>query len=82
MEALAAAEDEGLRFEAFAQLAALGGLGGDDGAHFGMVSPDNPGYPKMAYVYDSYEDAWSSAGSTPEGFVTTTAIPRCRRRTG
>ena len=50
-------------------------MGGDDGAHFGMVSPDNPGYPKMAYVYDSYEDAWSSAGSTPEGFVTTTAIP-------
>lgn len=52
-------------------------LGGADGSLFGQADAlrdRHPGFPKVAYVYDTVTNTWSSAGTTPANHVTTIAV--------
>jgi len=52
-------------------------LGGADGSMWGqeeVLKDDHPGFPKKAFVYNTLENKWSSAGKTPVNHVTTVPV--------
>lgn len=52
-------------------------LGGADGSNFhngASLKDKHPGFPKKAFVYDTWSDRWSDAGATPANHVTTIAV--------
>ncbi len=52
-------------------------LGGADGSLFfktNALKDDHPGFPKCAYAYHTITNTWTTAGSTPQNHVTTTAV--------
>lgn len=52
-------------------------VGGADESNFDksdVLKDEHPGFPREALCYHTITDTWSSAGSTPENLVTTTAV--------